>query len=197
MNLIYRTLVRRTPRPGKMLTPRPPPWLRSIRWSITFIFFAALFFNGCYSEIWPWREHLWLCGTRAGSVQVGNCYSSWWSSDHWSSWLLGMMITWKSPVQRHWRESSCTVTHWPDMVIISDHWNEHYLWTLYPFNFNLLNPSVKNICREVPLPLPPLWTGRAAPGKLEKLSCWFEIVSQHFVAPIKNDLCSINIMACW
>ena len=116
MNLIYRTLVRRTPRPGKMLTPRPPPWLRSIRWSITFIFFAALFFNGCYSEIWPWREHLWLCGTRAGSVQVGNCYSSWWSSDHWSSWLLGMMITWKSPVERHWKESSCTVIPWLDTV---------------------------------------------------------------------------------
>lgn len=116
MNLIYRTLVRRTPRPGKMLTPRPPPWLRSIRWSITFIFFAALFFNGCYSEIWPWREHLRLCGTRAGSVQVGNCYSSWWSSDHWSSWLLGMMITWKSPVERHWKESSCTVIPWLDTV---------------------------------------------------------------------------------
>ena len=169
-------------------------------YKVKFALFHVAKVNKNSSEIWPRREHLRLCGTRIGSIQVDHSISDIFTifdSGVQFFFSPGMMITWKSPVQRHWRESSCTVTHWPDMVIISDHWNEHYLWTLYPFNFNLLNPSVKNICREVPLPLPPLWTGRAAPGKLEKLSCWFEIVSQHFVAPIKNDLCSINIMICW
>ena len=118
------------------------------------------------SEIWPWWEHLRLCGTRIGSVQVDHSTLDIFTNlDHnWVQFFLpGMMTTWKSPAQRQWRESSCTVTHWPDMVIKSESWEWAEILDTC-FNFSLLNLSVMTICREVPLPLPPLWVGRTATG---------------------------------
>ena len=64
-----------------------------------------------------WDTH-WLCSGR--SFNIGYFYQ--FRSQLSTIFLPGMTTTWKSPAQRQWRESSCTVTHWPDMVIISESW---------------------------------------------------------------------------
>ena len=105
-----------------------------------------------------WDTH-WLCSGR--SFNIGYFYQF---RSHLSTiFLPGMTTTWKSPAQRQWRGSSCTVTHWPDMVIKSESWEWAEILDTC-FNFSLLNLSVMTICREVPLPLPPLWVGRTATG---------------------------------
>ena len=125
---------------------------------------------------------------------IFNMVTGHWSVTTWVHYFLpGMMTTWKSPAQRHWRELNCTATHWPDTVRKSCLGNHYSNTLLSKPQIQLLNPSVKNIFREVPLPLPSLWAGRTATGKFRKVIFWAEIVSPPcFEQPKEVKLCFIN-----
>ena len=153
------------------------------------------------SEIWPWREHLRLCGTCIGSVQVDKLCNSFYSS----SVFVGRYLIWFELIARNddYLKEPCAEAL-KRIKLYSDSLARYGTfcskWALFVEILLLFKRSCQlnmcdvKPCRKVALPLSPLWTGRVASGDIIR---WDKItLCNIFVLIWRDDFCIFKILIC-